>query len=128
MMDKDKPYLAGGGLIVYANPDTMGNHQEMINSIIEQLNFLCVRPGSIFTMPDAEQAVRLVKGSMLSIWDDSVIEGWNKEWQAKYPDQGIAGALDDAFGDGDGNADFSPGWHSGFNLPPRGHDTLVRDR
>jgi hypothetical protein len=61
MMEKDKPYLAGGGLIVYANPDTMGNHQEMINSIIKQLDFLCIRPGSIFTMPDAEQAVRLLQ-------------------------------------------------------------------
>ena len=61
--DKEKPYLSAGSLILIADPRTVGDHNAMVASLIDQLNFMCVRPGTFFDMPDAAQAVALLNAS-----------------------------------------------------------------
>ena len=59
--NRRKPYLSAGGLTLVADPATMGDHDKMVASLIEQLNSLCVRPGTIFEMPDIAQVVPLLR-------------------------------------------------------------------
>ena len=59
--NRRKPYLSAGGLTLVADPATMGDHDKMIASLIEQLDSLCVRPGTIFEMPDIAQVVPLLR-------------------------------------------------------------------
>ena len=47
-------------MILVADPQSAGDHDAMVESIIDQLNFMCVRPGTFFNMPDAAQAVALL--------------------------------------------------------------------
>jgi hypothetical protein len=61
--DKEKPCLSAGSLILIADPRTVGDHNAMVASLIDQLNFMCVRPGTFFDMPDAAQAVALLNAS-----------------------------------------------------------------
>jgi len=61
--EKEAPYLSGEGLQILADPATSGDHKKMIESIIDQLNWLCVRPGSTFSVPTRAQMYDILEKS-----------------------------------------------------------------
>jgi len=47
-------------LTILADPKTSGDHEAMVASILDQLNSLCIRPGTLFDLPSAAQVLALL--------------------------------------------------------------------